>query len=178
MAVTPVSYTGTGKVTTSDERYIKYVGKTRSEVGITIEIPKAICRSNPDWAFAEKGEVVPEIEFEGLYEDEKLMNGDVTEPWTITLADGSVAGNGSIVLGVGKFYVGTSSSDAVCVGLTRGGGQFTVERAYRDINADNDPGAVSGRIAQDEGRPKMKFNALQWIGQINKLYAGIKTVTT
>lgn len=171
------TYTGAGEVLASDIKYIKWVGKTKAGKAVTIEMPKAFCRSNPDWTFAEKDDIVPELEFEGVYDDEKLAGDDRTEPWTITMADGVEAGNGEILLGVGKFYVGTSKSDAACVGLTRGGGSFVVEREYREINADEDPGAVEGRLEQTSGRPKMKLNALQWLTKIGTLYSGMKTVT-
>ena len=169
--------TGSGAVQASDYKYVKWVGKTKGGQAIMIEIPKAICRSNPDWSFAEKDDTVPEIEFEGVYNEEDLADGDRTEPWKITVADGTTAGNGEILLGAGKFYVGTSSTEASAVGLTRGGGSFVVEREYREINADDDPGAVEGRIVQDAGRPKLKFNSLQWVTKIANLYAGIKVAT-
>lgn len=168
-------YTGSGAIADSDYKYVKWVGKTKAGKAVTIEIPKAICLSNPDWTFAEKDETVPEVEFSAVYSDENLANGDRTEPWSIELADGTTAGNDEILLGVGKFYIGTSSTDASAVGLTRGGGSFVVERTYREINADEDPGPVEGRIIQDEGRPKLKLNALQWITKIPTLYAGMTT---
>lgn len=170
-------YTGTGVVADTDYKYVKWVGKTKSGKAITIEMPKAFCRSNPDWTFAEKDDVVPEIEFEGVYDEDALAVGTRTEPWSITLADGVAAGNGEILLGVGKFYVGAAAASATCVGLTRGGGSFVVEREYREINADEDPGAVEGRIVQEAGRPKLKLNALQWLTKIATLYSGISTVT-
>lgn len=168
-------YTGAGTLSSSDFKYLKYIGKTKAGKAVTIELFNAFCRSNPDWAFSEKDDVVPEIEFEGAYEDDKLAADDRTEPWTLTCADGITAGNGEIVLGVGKFYVGTDKSSATCVGLTRGGGSFTVEREYREINADNDPGAVKDRMEQSTGRPKMKFKALQWLTKVSTLYSGIKS---
>lgn len=171
------TYTGAGEVLVADVKYIKWVGKTKGGKAVTIELPKAFCRSNPDWTFAEKDDVVPEIEYEGLYNDDKLSEGDRTEPWTINLADGIEAGNGEILLGVGKFYVGTSKTDAQCVGLTRGGGSFVVEREYREINADDDPGAVEGRMDQTSGRPKLKLKTLQWLTKISTLYSGMKTTT-
>ena len=67
--------------------------------------------------------------------------------------------------------MGTSSSDADCVGLTRGGGNFVVEREYREINADDDPGPVKG------GRPKLKLKTLQWLTKISTLYSGIAPAT-
>lgn len=166
------TFTGAGDVLVTDFRAVKYVGTTKGGKPVTIELPKAFCRSNPDWTFAEKDDVVPEIQFEGVYEDTKLVSGDRTEPWKITLGDGITAGNGEILLGVGKFYV-----DDELVGLTRGGGSFVVEREYREINADDDPGAVEGRITQTSGRPKMTMKTLQWLTKVDKLYAGMKTVT-
>ncbi len=170
-------YTGTGTVASTDYKFVKWVGKTKGGQAVTIELPRAFCKSNPDWTFAEKDDVVPEIEFEGTYDDDALAAGTRTEPWTITYADGVTAGNGEILLGVGKFYVGAASGSAECVGLTRGGGNFVVEREYREINADEDPGAVEGRIDQVSGRPKLKLRALQWLTKISNLYSGIKVAT-
>ena len=172
-----IKYTGSGSVSAADYKYVKWVGKTKGGQAVTIEMPKAICKSNIDLKFAEKDDTVPEIEFEAVYEDTKLDAGNRTEPWTITFADGVTAGNGEIVLGVGKFYVGAAEGSATCVGLTRGGGQFTVEREYREINADEDPGAVEGRIVQEAGRPKLKLNALQWLTKISTLYSGVTAVS-
>ena len=169
--------TGAGQVQDTDYRYIKWVGKTKGGVSIQIELPVAFCRSNPDWTFEEKNETTAEVEFEALYDDEKLAADDRTEPWKITLPDGLEAGNAEMILGVGKFYLGTSASDAQLVGLTRGGGSFVVEREFRDIAADDDPGAVAGRISKDSARPKLKLVALQWLTKIDKLYNCIKTVT-
>lgn len=170
-------YTGTGAVASTDYKYVKWVGKTKGGQAVTIELPTAICKSNPDWTFAEKDDVAPEIEFEGVYDDDALAAGTRTEPWTITYADGIAAGNSEILLGVGKFYIGADSSSAECVGLTRGGGSFVVEREYREISADDDPGAVEGRIDQVSGRPKLKLHALQWLTKISSLYSGIKVAT-
>lgn len=170
-----IKYTGSGSVSAADYKYVKWVGKTKGGQAVIIELPKAFCKSNPDWKFAEKDDTVPEIEFEGVYEDAKLEAGNRTEPWTITFADGVTAGNGEIVLGVGKVYVGAAEGSATSVGLTRGGGSFVVEREYREINADEDPGAVEGRIVQEAGRPKLKLYALQWLTKISTLYSGIVT---
>ena len=140
-------YTGAGVVAATDYKYVKWVGRTKGGQAVTIEMPKAICKSNIDWTFAEKDDVVPEIEFEGVYDDNNLASGDRTEPWTLTVADGVSAGNGEILLGVGK------------------------------INADEDPGAVEGRITQEAGRPKLKMNALQWLTRVADIYSGVKTVS-
>lgn len=170
-------YTGAGQVAASDFRYLKWVGKTKGGLPVQIELPEAICRSNPEWTFEEKNETTPEVEFEGVYNDEKLANDDRTEPWKLTLPEGLTAGNAEILLGVGKFYIGTSPEDAKYVGLTRGGGSFVVEREFRDINADEDPGSVKDRISKDTGRPKLKLTALQWLTKVSNLYSCIQTTT-
>lgn len=177
MAGTTVKYTGSGSVVAADYKYVKWVGRTKGGEAVTIEMPKAFCRSNPDWKFAEKDDTVPELEFEGVYTDTNLAAGTRTEPWTVEFASGLTAGAAEIVLGVGKFYVGTSSADAAAIALTRGGGSFVVEREYREINADEDPGAVEGRIVQEAGRPKLKLNALTWLTKVGTLYAGMATVS-
>ena len=171
-----VTITGAGAVSASDFKYVKWVGRTKDGTALQIELPKAFCRSNPDWKFGEKTEAVAELEFEGIYTDEALSKDDRTEPWKLS-GPGATDGKKAILLGVGKFYVGTNEADAACIGLTRGGGSFIVERSYHDINADDDPGSVEGRIWQDEGRPKLKMSALEWVDKIPTLYAGIKTVS-
>lgn len=168
-------YTGAGQVSEADIRYIKWVGKTKGGVAIQIELEKAICRSNPEWTFEEKNETTAEVEFEGLYDDEKLEADDRTEPWKLTIPDGVQEGNNEILLGVGRFYIGTNATDAKKVGLTRGGGSFIVEREYRDIAADDDPGSVAGRVLKDTGRPKLKLVALQWLTKAPQLYACMTT---
>lgn len=173
MATTKI--TGSGVVSAADYKYVKWVGRTKGGDAIQIELPRAICRSNPDWKFEEKNEAVAEIEFEGVYKDEDLEKDDRTEPWRLT-GPGATSGVKAIQLGVGRFYVGATEEDAAAVGLTRGGGSFVVERSYHDINADEDPGSVEGRIWQDEGRPKLKLSALEWLDKIPTLYSGIKTV--
>jgi hypothetical protein len=163
-------YTGAGQVSASDVRYVKWVGRTKGGTAVQIEMEKAICRSNPDWKFEEKNETTVEVEFEGLYTDDALAADNRTEPWKLTVPDGVTAGNGEILLGVGKFYIGTSASDAKPVGLTRGGGSFIVEREFREINADEDPGLVAGRVEKEMARPKLKLVALQWLTKVDKLY--------
>lgn len=171
-------YTGAAQVLDTDVRYVKWVGKTKAGLPVQIELERAFCRSNPEWTFEEKNETTPALEFEGLYTDEQLAKDDRTEPWKLTLPEGLTAGNAEILLGVGKFYIGTTKDDAELVGLTRGGGSFVVEREYRDINADDDPGSVQGRISKDTARPKLTLNVLQWLTKVSKLYACITPATT
>ena len=52
----------------------------------------------------------------------------------------------NIILGDGVFSVGSSSSTATAIALTRGGGKFTVKREMRQIEADGDYGPVKDRI--------------------------------
>lgn len=167
-------YTGAGRVTSADFRYIKWVGRAKGGKPVQIELENAFCRSNPDWKFEEKNDTTAEVEFEGAYTDENLAKDDRTEPWKLTV-DGVEAGNSEIVLGVGKFYIGATKEDAQYVGLTRGGGSFIVEREFREINADEDPGLVKDRIEKEMGRPKLKLIALQWLTKVDKLYTCITT---
>lgn len=171
------TYTGRGNVTPADTRYIKWEGMTKGGNPIVIELEKAFCRSNPDWTFEEKNDTTPEIEFEGMYTDEKLAAGDRTEPWKLILPDGLTAGNSEILLGVGRFSIGKTADDAVNVGLTRGGGSFIVEREFREINADDDPGLVEGRVEKTSGRPKLKLTALQWLTKVSNLYSCVEAAT-
>lgn len=165
----PNVYTGAGRVTDADFRYVKWVGRTKGGKPVQIELEKGFCRSNPDWTFEEKNDTTAEVEFEGAYDDAKLAVDDRTEPWKLTV-DGVEAGNAEIVLGVGKFYLGNTAEDAQYVGLTRGGGSFVVEREFREINADEDPGLVAGRVEKEMARPKLKLVALQWLTKVDKLY--------
>lgn len=76
-----------------------------------------------------------------------------------------------ILLGEGVFKIGTTP-----IGFTRGGGQFTVERKVRQIDADGDKGIYVGRNTIDQATPKLKINVLELIGDnIAKLYPAIKT---
>jgi hypothetical protein len=171
----PEVYTGSSYVRDTDFRYVKWVGRTKGGKSVQIELERAFCRSNPDWSFEEKNDTTAEVEFEGAYTDENLAKDDRTEPWKMTI-DGVEAGQGEIVLGVGKFYIGATKEDAAYVGLTRGGGSFVVEREFREINADGDPGLVEGRIEKEMARPKLKLTALQWLTKVSNLYNCVQSV--
>lgn len=171
-------YTGAGQIVdANDYRYVKWVGTTKGGKSVTIVMSSAFCRSNIDWTMLEKNDVVPELQFEGAYSDSNLASGTRTEPWTIEIEDGVLAGAAEIVLGAGVFYVGTQSSDAAAVALTRGGGSFTVEREYREINADGDPGLVKGRLVKEMARPKLTLHALTWLSKITSYYPAIVAST-
>ena len=77
-----------------------------------------------------------------------------------------------------KLAAGDLTEPSKMVALTRGGGSFVVEREFREINADGDPGLVKGRIAKEAGRPKLKLVALQWLTKVSDLYSCVTTATT
>lgn len=78
-----------------------------------------------------------------------------------------------IVLGAGIFNINGQP-----VGLTRGGGQFIVEREIRDIEADGDRGSVKGRQVIDKAIPKLSMNLLEMItDNMIKMYPGLKATT-
>ena len=47
----------------------------------------------------------------------------------------------------------------------------------REINADDDPGLVEGRVEKTSGRPKLKLTALQWLTKVSDLYACVQPAT-
>jgi hypothetical protein len=66
-----------------------------------------------------------------------------------------------IILGDGVFAIGHSTSQTVDVALTRGGGTFTVEQTFREIEADGDYGPVQDRIRLIKSIPKLNMKSLQ-----------------
>lgn len=155
---------GNGQISDSDYHdVVSFVGMTKGGDAIKIEVFNAINLENINWDLKDKNEVVQTVTFEGCYLDENLDAGDYTEPWKITYPDGVATGRSAkdIVLGEGKFYIGDT-----CVGLTRDGGLFTVERTYRGIVADGDKGLVMGRVSKDEGKPKLTMSMLQILSNL------------
>ena len=163
-------YQGTGKVTEADFKAVKYVGQTKGGNPITIEFSSAINMGNINWAFAEKDDVVDEIVFTATYDNTNSMATSTDEPWTVDVV-GSDEGANEIMLGVGIFSV-----DGTDIALTRGGGRFTVEREFREINADGDRGPVKGRVTMDASRATLAFNALTILSRVADLYPGLKTL--
>jgi hypothetical protein len=79
-----------------------------------------------------------------------------------------------ILLGYGVFSIG-----GVDVALTRGGGQFMVERTYKEILADGDYGPVKGRVRKDASRAKLVIRALEVIADnIPKMYPAMTMTGT
>ena len=79
----------------------------------------------------------------------------------------------NIILGDGVFYL-----DETPIALTRGGGTFTVEREYRQIEADGDYGPVKGRIRKIKSTAKLLLNALELIpAQIVQMYPALQIST-
>jgi hypothetical protein len=76
---------------------------------------------------------------------------------------------GDIILGDGAFYINDT-----LIALTRGGGQFVVERTYRQIAADGDYGPVKGRIRKTMSIPKLTLNALELLDtNITSMYPAL-----
>ena len=161
--------TGTGVVASGDFKEVKWVGITKGGNAITIKLFNAINKGNIDWTIAEKNDIVPQVEFEACYDNTNEAASSTEEPFEIYINGSLVSGADEIVLGAGKFYINNT-----LVALSRGGGKFTVEREYREINADGDRGAVKGRVVMESSRPKMQLNALTMISNLTSLYSSLE----
>lgn len=161
--------TGTGVVASGDFKEVKWVGLTKGGNAITIKLFNAINKGNIDWTIAEKNDIVPQVEFEACYDNTNEAASSTEEPFEIYINGSLVSGADEIVLGAGKFYVNNT-----LVALSRGGGKFTVEREYREINADGDRGAVKGRVVMESSRPKMQLNALTMLSNLTSLYSSLE----
>ena len=160
-------YKGTGTITQADFKTVKWVGTTKGGQAVTIEFAKAINMGNIDWTFADKDDTVAQIVMTAVYSNTDEASESNDEPWTIEVS-GTPTGAAEIMLGAGIFYVGGAK-----VGLTRGGGQLTVERTFREINADGDRGPVEGRIVLVDSRGTLTLNALQILSRLADLYPAI-----
>ena len=162
------TYIGTGAVSSSDFKAVKWIGKTKGGQDIIIELSNAINMGNLEWTFAEKNDVVPSIEFQACYTNTDSASSSTIEPFTVTVDSATTAGASEIILGAGTFYVGGTQ-----VALTRGGGSFNVEREYREINADGDRGAVKGRVVIESSRARLTLNVLTMLTKLTDLYPAI-----
>lgn len=163
------TYKGTGVVASTDFHTVKYEGVTKDGKAVKITLSNAINKGDIDWTFAEKDDTVASVTFTGCYNNTDAMSASNDEPWTIEM-EASTAASGCIMVGVGKFYI-----DDTLVALTRGGGQFTTGREFRDINADGDRGSVKGRVVMDGATPTLTLNALTIINSFTSLYAAVGT---
>lgn len=160
---------GTGAVKATDFKEVSWVGLTKGGNAVTIKLHDAINMGNIDWTFAEKNEVVSSIEFTACYDNTDAASDSTLEPFEIEINGTVTPGASEIILGAGKFYIGQT-----LIALTRGGGQFTVEREYREINADGDRGAVKGRVVMESSRPKLTMNVLTMLTSVTSLYSSLE----
>lgn len=85
-----------------------------------------------------------------------------------------MAAPNDIVLGAGVFSIGGTA-----IALTRGGGKFSIEREYRQIEADGDFGPVKGRIVKTKSVAKLSMNALELLpANVVKMYPAVGKVTS
>lgn len=159
---------GTGQITSADYKEVKYVGKTKGGKAVTITLDKAINLGNIDWTFAEKDDTVAEIVMTAVYSNTDEMSKDTKEPWTVEVEGENVSASQGIMTGVGIFYI-----DDTPIALSRGGGKFTVEREFREINADGDRGPVEDRIVMEGSRATLTMNTLQILTRLADLYPGL-----
>lgn len=163
-------YRGTGQISSADYKKVKYVGKTKGGQAVTIELDDAINLGNIDWTFAEKDDTVAEIVMTAVYSNTDEMSPDTKEPWTVEIEGENVTPSQGILTGVGIFYV-----DDTPFALSRGGGKFTVEREFREINVDGDRGPVKDRIVMEGSRATLTMNTLQILTKLTDLYVGLAT---
>lgn len=167
---------GSGIVSTADFHTLTWTGKTKSGKAVVITLNDAINMDNIDWAMVEKDDTVAKLTFTGSYSNTDYMvstTGDYEEPWSISYAGGaSDTPAGTILLGAGVVSI-----DGVDVALTRGGSQFTVEREFRQINADGDRGPVKDRVVIDASVATLTLNALTFLTSMASVYAAINVTT-
>ena len=172
-----ITIKGTGIVSTSDFKNVKFTGKTKNGKGVEITLKNAINMSNIDLSMVEKNDTVAQLVFTASYSNTDYMaatTGDMEEPWEIKYAGGtSDTAAGTILLGAGVLSIG-----GVDVALTRGGNQFGVEREFREINADGDRGPVKDRVVMDASRATLTTNALTWITHMADAFPAIEAVAT
>ena len=85
-----------------------------------------------------------------------------------------MAGAEDIILGDGVFTLyPTTVSTGIEIGLTRGGGEFTLTREIRQIDADGDYGPVLGRMRKTRVEPTLTVRALEILpANAVRFYAG------
>ena len=171
-----ITIKGTGIVSTTDFKQVVWTGKTKGGKAVTITLPNAINMGNIDLTMVEKDDTVAQLVFSAAYANTDYMvstTGDYEEPWTISYAGGATDnGAGVVLLGAGVVSIG-----GVDVALTRGGSQFTVEREFREINADGDRGVVKDRVVMDASRATLTLNALTFLTHMADAFSAISAST-
>lgn len=171
-----ITIKGTGIVSTSDFQNVVFTGKTKNGKGVVITLKNAINMSNIDLSMVEKDDTIAQLIFTASYNNTDYMaatTGDMEEPWSIQYAGGtSDTAAGTILLGAGVISIG-----GVDVALTRGGNQFTVEREFREINADGDRGVVKDRVVMDASRATLTTHALTWLTHMDRAFPAIAVST-
>lgn len=172
----PITIKGTGIVQTTDFKQVVWTGKTKNGKAVKITLPNAINMSNIDLSMVEKDDTVAQLVFAAAYANADYMvstAGDYEEPWSIAYSGSSSdAASGTILLGAGVVSIGDTD-----VALTRGGSQFTVEREFREINADGDRGVVKDRVVMDGSRATLTLNALTWLTHMADSFPAISVAT-
>lgn len=162
-----------GNITTEDFHVLTWTGKTKGGNACKITLTDAINKNNIDWTLAEKSEVVPSLTFEACYGNtDKQADETTAAPWKVEIDGETATGAKEILLGLGVFAI-----DGEDVALVRGGGQFTVEREFRDIAADGDKGSVKDRVVIDTERAKLTMNVLTMLTSIKTLYPALNETT-
>lgn len=159
-----------GNIAAEDFHVLTWTGKTKGGNACKITLTDAINKNNIDWGLADKGEVVPSLTFEACYSNaDKQADETTAASWKIEIDGETASGAKEILLGLGVFAI-----DDQEVALVRGGGQFTVERTFRDITADGDKGSVKDRLVIDEERAKLTMNVLTMLTSIKAMYPALK----
>lgn len=168
---------GTGIVTSADFKNVTWTGKTKGGKSVVITLKNAIMMDNIDLSMVEKDDAVATLTFTAAYANTDAMvstTGDYEEPWTISYSGAAAdAASDTILLGAGVVAIGGTD-----VALTRGGSQFTVEREFREINADGDRGPVKNRVVMDGSRATLTVNALTFLTHMADAFPAINVATT
>lgn len=167
-----ITIKGTGIVQTTDFKSVVWRGKTKNGKAIKITLANAINTSNIDLTMVEKDDTVAQLSFVGAYTNTDYMaatTGDFAEPWEIAWSGANTdTAAGTILLGAGIVSIGGTD-----VALTRGGSQFTVEREYREINADGDRGLVKDRVVMESSRATLTLNTLTFLTHMADCFPAI-----
>lgn len=158
-----------GNIAATDFHEITWTGKTKGGNACKITLTDAINKGNLDWTLAEKSEVIPSVQFEACYNNTDSQADENTAcPWKVEIEGTLSTGAKEILLGLGVFAI-----DGVDVALVRGGGQFNVEREFRDITADGDKGSVKDRVVLDAERAKLSMNVLTMLTSLKSMYPAL-----